>query len=104
MTCPQSCHTPNCALTYREHLLGISIASAALPTRAKPDVARINAKEKQWDRDMPAYRELRKQGEQPRRIDGCADLAARAESSLEISYGKPLSKNAVNQAADLLAA
>lgn len=45
------------------------------------------AREKRWAKDMPAYKELRAQGLQPPRIDGSAELAARAETRFEVETG-----------------
>lgn len=103
MSCPAWCREPDCGLAYGAHPWGFSVASAALPTRAHPDTVRINQTEKQWDRDMTAYKALRSDGLQPRRIDGCADVQARAATELEVAYGKPISKKHHSQTADLLA-
>lgn len=47
----------------------------------------IDNVEKQWSRDMPAYKRLRQDGTQPKRIDGCAELEARAVDRQEIEMG-----------------
>lgn len=36
---------------------------------------------------MPAYKRLRKDGTQPRSIDGCAELETRAEDRHEVEMG-----------------
>ena len=65
------------------------IASSAAPTRSRSARAiQINATEKQWDKDIPAYVRMRKNGEQPPRIDGCADLDARASTRFEVESGQ----------------
>ena len=46
-----------------------------------------DATESGWDRDMPAYKRLRREGHQPPSVDGCADLEARARSPFEIETG-----------------
>lgn len=51
-------------------------------------VAEINATERQWHRDMPAYKRLRRQGYQPKQIDGSARLEATARSVAEVE-GRP---------------
>lgn len=43
--------------------------------------------ERQWDRDMPAYKRLRKAGYQPRGIDGADRLEATATNEFEFRYG-----------------
>jgi hypothetical protein len=49
------------------------IAGAATPTR-RGDVSRLNAKERQLDRDLDAYKRIRKTGGQPEKIDGSARI------------------------------
>ena len=43
--------------------------------------------EKQLAKDMDAYKRIRKQGLQPRTIDGSAALEARANNRLEVEMG-----------------
>lgn len=69
---PESCTDPDCTLSYRDHLIGIKIAAAATPTRTKDDVLASTVREKRWERDMAAYKRLRKDGVQPPQIDGSA--------------------------------
>lgn len=87
MSCPAWCDEPDCDLPYGRHRWGFSIAASALPTRGSSTVAQLEAKERQWARDMPAYRSMRQQGLQPKSIDGAADLAARASTEMEIESG-----------------
>ena len=47
------------------------------------------AREKRWSRDMPAYKRLRKQGLQPRQIDGCGILEKHATEKWQIE-GAPV--------------
>ena len=62
-----------------------------MPTRkGGADAAQINAREDRWQKDMPAYKELRRQGLQPRQIDGSAELTAKATDRLEIELGHVL--------------
>lgn len=103
MACPSWCSEPGCTLAYGGHEWGFSVSSAALPTRAKSETVRINQTEKRWERDMPAYKAMRQQGLKVPRIDGAGDLQARANTELEVSYGKPISKKHQSQAADLTA-
>lgn len=40
-----------------------------------------------WAKDMPAYRRLREDGLQPPRIDGCAELEAKASEKTQVEMG-----------------
>lgn len=51
------------------------------------EAARINRTDASWHKDMPAYRRLRLDGTQPRKIDGCADLEREATEQFEIDLG-----------------
>lgn len=51
------------------------------------DVAATVARERRWGRDMGAYKRLRGQGLQPKRIDGAAHLEAMAEHPHEVESG-----------------
>ena len=94
MSHPTSCANPDtCPLSYRDHLLGIAIAAAALPTRAihrtpgQPDEPawRTEARERRWAKDMPAFERLVKDGLTPEHIDGSARLEATAKTEAEIT-------------------
>lgn len=70
---PASCNDPDCTLSYRDHLTGIVVSAAALPTRGKgSEVLSTKVREKRWERDIPAYTRLRKEGLTPPQIDGSA--------------------------------
>lgn len=47
----------------------------------------INATESRWHKDMPAYKRLRADGLQPKRIDGCADIEKKAKESWQVETG-----------------
>lgn len=51
-------------------------------------VAQSIATEKNWSKDMPAYKRLRDQGYQPKQIDGCARLEQSALTVAEVE-GRP---------------
>ena len=69
---PACCLNPDtCTLSYREHLSGFSVASAATPNRRAESHAN-NTREGRWHRDMGAYKRLRENGLQPPQIDGSA--------------------------------
>lgn len=93
MSCPNWCREPGCSLPYGRHPFGFHIAAAAQPSSLRArEVVRVNGKDQQLAADRDAYKTLRGQHTQPPRIDGCADLARRAESALEIDAGQTLTK------------
>lgn len=85
MDCGKPCACP----TYRDHLLSVGIAASATPSR-RPATAATEVQERQLDRDLDAYRRLRKDGLQPKGIDGSARLEARADHKLEVEAGRLL--------------
>lgn len=82
-----------CCETEAEHIRSISF-------RAFPHPHTLT--ERQWDRDMPAYKAMRKQGLQPRDIDGCDELSARAETVREIEAGQLLTPQQRTKVSELL--
>ena len=67
---------------------GFHVAPSATPSRrGGEEAARVNAREKRWDRDMASYKAMRKQGLQPPRIDGSADLANTAKVAEHVTTG-----------------
>ena len=48
--------------------------------------------EARWERDMPAYARLRRNGLQPKAIDGCSTLEQHAETQLEVEMGALFTK------------
>lgn len=84
---PASCTDPDCTLTYREHLLDVNVAPSAMPTRHPRSVA-LTVKENAWSRDMDSYKRLRRDGIQPKGIDGAAHLEGHAESQIEVEMGQ----------------
>jgi hypothetical protein len=80
MSCARGC----CA-TRREHYQSIVIGA----DRTKPMSNGYTLDfERQEQRDMEAYKRLRKQGLQPPNWTGCAALEQRAETETEITLGK----------------
>lgn len=74
----------------QRHTCGGKLLISLGPVRTgnlSPETRRIDAKEAAWSRDMPAYKRLRRDGEQPPGIDGCARLEATAENTFEIQTG-----------------
>lgn len=64
-----------------------SFGSGTAPTR-RAGAEIIEAREKRWEKDMPAYKALRAQGLQPPRIDGSAELMKNAETRFEVESGQ----------------
>jgi hypothetical protein len=58
----------------------------------QPTIHPVELKERQWHRDMASYRELRRQGYQPKNIDGCAELEGRVSSQFELETGHLFTK------------
>ena len=52
------------------------VSGTATPTRR--NVSELNSKERQLDKDLDAYKRIRKTGGQPTQIDGSARLEATA--------------------------
>lgn len=59
--------------------------------------ATVNERERQWDKDMPAYKRLRHNGLQPRKIDGCAALESQATDKLEVQMGGLIPKEQMSR-------
>lgn len=59
----------------------------ALGLGSSDKVRVADATEKQWNKDMPAYKRFREKGYQPPGIDGCDRLEATAQSNIEIQSG-----------------
>ena len=66
-----------------DKLRSITIAGAATPTR-KANVNVIQKREKRWEADIPAYRRLRSDGLQPKRVDGASDVERKANEVHEV--------------------
>jgi hypothetical protein len=47
----------------------------------------INKTERNWQKDMPAYKRLRENGLQPKSIDGAANVEKKAEHSWQVETG-----------------
>ena len=63
------------------------------PTRnGAPHVIAANAAEAKLAQDAPAFERLRRQGYNPKGINGVAELEKRVESSFEIAVGKTASE------------
>jgi len=47
-------------------------------------VAEVTQTERNWNKDMPAYKRLRADGLQPKRIDGAAEVDKKAQDSWQV--------------------
>lgn len=75
---------PNC---FGCKVAGLNWSSNSTTTRGSK-VAEINSTEKNWNKDLPAYKRLRDNGLQPKSVDGAADLERTARSAAEVE-GRP---------------
>lgn len=71
MTCPSSCHDPDCTATYAEHLRQVQFSPAAMPSRnwvnrtpGQPDepIAATRERQARFDRENESFRQLAKAG------------------------------------------
>lgn len=69
---------------YLCRLRSVSISPAALPTRQDARFSSTDQLEKNWNKDIPAYKRLVADGLQPESVDGCADLEARATTKGQV--------------------
>lgn len=83
MSCGKPCGCP----TYREHLLSVGFAASAMPSR-HGDVTDIKATQDALAVDAPAYKRLRRNGLQPKGVDGCARIEALASHPAEVETGR----------------
>ena len=73
-----------CCATQAEHYRGVALS---------PPTAEVNyrrAKDRALNADMAAYKELRRQGVQPKNVNGSANLARDASTTFEIESGRIL--------------
>lgn len=50
-------------------------------------VAEVKQTEKNWNKDMPAYKRLRANGLQPKKIDGAAEVEKKAQEPWQVETG-----------------
>ena len=65
---------------------GVRMGMNTTTTRGQ-NVDSINKTERNWNKDMPAYKRLRQNGLQPKRIDGAAEVEKKAEHSWQVETG-----------------
>ena len=75
-----------CGRVAVKRMVSPRVSVYATPSKGA-EVRRIDAGDAGLTRDLPAYRELRRQGYQPRKIDGAAVLARDASDPLDIEMG-----------------
>lgn len=72
-----------CCDTQREHYLSVGLSATCTPTRSGRVLQQMDS-DKRFAKDGPAYKRLRKEGLQPERIDGCAEIEAKAETKAQV--------------------
>lgn len=65
---------------------GVRMGMNTTTTRGQ-NVDSINKTERNWQKDMPAYKRLRNEGLQPKRIDGAAEVEKKAEHKWQVETG-----------------
>ncbi len=78
-TCPDNC--------WPCHQREVNFAPSAMPSR-NPNAARALVKDPLLEKDREAYRRLRRNGEQPKHVEGSAYFEAKANESFEITTGR----------------
>lgn len=63
-------------------IASVGIAASAMPTR-HPEARDGLARQKRWNRDMPAFKAAVDSGVSPAVLDGCADHLAMAKTKTE---------------------
>lgn len=67
-------------------IAGVSFAASSMPSR-KLENNRIEATERQWSKDMDAYKRLKQDGLQPANIDGAANIEKKADHPSQVVTG-----------------
>ena len=65
---------------------GIRMATNSTTSRGA-QVAATNQTERNWKQDLPAYKRLRADGLQPKRIDGAANVERGAQEKWQVETG-----------------
>lgn len=73
---------------------GVKFGRTNLPSARNQAVTKIVKTDAQWDKDMPAYKRLRHNGIQPKRIDDSAELETRADEQYEVEMAQLVPKHA----------
>lgn len=80
---------PECGQVGVRVMVPPNISADALPNKGHAVTAQDRA-EAQLAADLPAYKALRRQGYQPKKIDGSAVLQRDATDPLDIAHGKKM--------------
>jgi len=67
-------------------IAGVSFAASSMPSR-KIATNDIDATERRWSKDMDAYKRLKRDGLQPAKIDGSAEMEKKAEHRSQVETG-----------------
>ena len=67
-------------------IAGVRMGMNTTTTRGAK-VAEVNTTERNWNKDMPAYKRLRANGLQPKKIDGAANVEKRAQEGWQVETG-----------------
>jgi len=67
-------------------IAGVAFAASSMPSR-KIATNDIDATERRWSKDMDAYKRLKRDGLQPAKIDGSADMEKKAEHRSQVETG-----------------
>ena len=83
-------HSPNC---FACRVKSISIAPSAMGTRF-PDAARARTTDPALEKDRDAYRRLRRDGTQPKHVQGSSHFEKHATEAFEVEMGRIVDDNA----------
>jgi len=67
-------------------IAGVSFAASSMPSR-RIEASQINATERRWEKDMDAYKRLRRDGLQPAHVDGAREIERKAEHRSQVETG-----------------
>jgi hypothetical protein len=67
-------------------IAGVSFAASSMPSR-KIQSNQIEATERQWSKDMDAYKRLKQDGLQPAKIDGAREIEQKAVHRSQVETG-----------------
>lgn len=94
---PRTSHCHVCGFDTRLVIgAGVQIAPSALEGKGQ-QVRDSNATEARWQKDMPAYKRMRKRGMQPASIDGAAALEDTCHDQLDVEYGRLYSEGVTRE-------
>lgn len=95
---PKIC--PHCDGPLVQVLTPPNLSATVTPSK-RPEAVALVEREKQWNRDMPAYKRLVQSGIQPQTIDGAAEFEKHANSPLEFKLGRIVDNKQLKEAAEI---